>query len=925
MSHISKFNGTNFPLWKFQLFLVFEQHNLKDIVLGSSKRPKSEDQDSIKQIHYWDRMDNAARCYIVSTMEERWIRILMSCKTANEMWTRLVAQHEQASQENKLLWQQKFFEYRFKEGNSVMEHICEIEYIANQLADLNAPVSELQTITKIITTLPPVFRPAISAWNMIDESRKTLNYLASRLLEEEKSLQVKEHYAQQEGALIAKKIVLQNNSQGFGKQQPMNKQVNKSFNKNEKCEYCLKRNFRANHQESKCWRKEAYLEGRKDAGLMTTDMDTDMATAFTSISFNEKDITSTECWFADSGATQHMTDQRSIFKSFNPIDYKWPVQGIGKNNAPLQVEGMGNIHVECYVDGNWNTAILYDVLYVPNLGANLFSIRAAASKGVSASFNEESIILQKSGKKVAMGKIYKRLYCLHLRIGKEKSSAFIANSLSIWHQRLGHVNCKTLLHMAKQELVNGLQIGNKENDEHFCEGCVLGKQHRLPFPYNNRCVRTSQVGEIIHSDVCGPMNTESVGGNKYFVVFKDDFSGYRSISFMKSKNETFRLLTEFVARLERETSKKVIAIQSDNGGEYTSIESMDWFKSNGIIHRTSVAKTPQQNGAAERENRTIVETARAMIHSSKLPIRLWAEACACAVYLLNRIQSSTRLGTTPFEQWFGRKPDVSHLKIFGSVAYLHIPKDERNKFDAKSEKYHLIGYSETQKAYKLWHPTTGKMKIGRDVIFNEVLLQNSGEYTELFDGTESSELASTQVTSTNEEHDGFQRRFSLRNRRAPIRWSEEQTNDNYAQVACSTDILEPETYEEALNSDNSTEWIKAMEDEFTSLQQNKTWCLVPLPEGRKAINNKWVFKVKYNSKNQVERFKARLVAKGYSQVEGIDYNETYSPVVRQESLRIILSIAATEDLEIMQLDVKTAFLHGELQEDIYMKQPKRFH
>ena len=133
-----------------------------------------------------------------------------------------------------------------------------------------------------------------------------------------------------------------------------------------------------------------------------------------------------------------------------------------------------------------------------------------------------------------------------------------------------------------------------------------------------------------------------------------------------------------------------------------------------------------------------------------------------------------------------------------------------------------------------------------------------------------------------------------------------------------TEDGEPSIFHKALNSQEASLWMAAMQEEIEALHKNKTWDLVPLPQGRKAISNKWVYKIKRDSNDQVERYRARLVVKGFAQKEGIDFNEIFSPVVRLTTVRVVLAMCATFNLYLEQLDVKTSFLHGKLEEEIYM-------
>ena len=249
------------------------------------------------------------------------------------------------------------------------------------------------------------------------------------------------------------------------------------------------------------------------------------------------------------------------------------------------------------------------------------------------------------------------------------------NSLSLWHQRFGHLNLSDLKKLASENMVEGISIDAKALEEP-CEGCALGKQARYPFPKKSES-KTKELLELIHSDVCGPMNIASVGGSLYFVSFTDDYSGYTKVYMLRHKSEVFEKFSEYVALAENFTQKKVKRIRSDNGGEYTSEEFHDYCRKRGFIKEHTIPYTPQQNGVSERLNRTILENVRAMLHHAKLPLFLWAEAVNTIVYLRNRSPTSRFKGETPYERWHGVKPKVDHLRIFGSCVYVHIPDEKR--------------------------------------------------------------------------------------------------------------------------------------------------------------------------------------------------------------------------------------------------------
>ena len=211
----------------------------------------------------------------------------------------------------------------------------------------------------------------------------------------------------------------------------------------------------------------------------------------------------------------------------------------------------------------------------------------------------------------------------------------------------------------------------KEIQLSFCEDCVEGKMHCQPFKSVGESHRSSRKLQLVHSDVCGPMD-ESIGGKCYFVSFIDDFSQCCAMYFMNSKSEVFEKYRGFVAIATNESGQRIGTLKTDNGSEYLFKEFQTYLKSKGIKHQLSIPHTPEQNGVAERMNTTIVESARAMMSHANLPSSFWAEAVATAVYVRNRSESSAlRENMTPFERWYGRKPDVSHFRVFGCRAYTH--------------------------------------------------------------------------------------------------------------------------------------------------------------------------------------------------------------------------------------------------------------
>ena len=211
----------------------------------------------------------------------------------------------------------------------------------------------------------------------------------------------------------------------------------------------------------------------------------------------------------------------------------------------------------------------------------------------------------------------------------------------------------------------------------------------------------------------------SIGGARNFLIFVDDRSRYTWVYFIRKKSDVFEYFKEFKTMIEKQTGKSIKILRSDQGGEYTVGTFTYYCKDNGIIQQFTVPHTPQQNGVAERKNKKLVECAHGMLKGKSVSNGFWAEAINTVVYLKNRSPTKVLDLKTPFEVLYGYKPEVSHLRIFGSKAFAHIPKDERRKLDAKSIKCIFIGYCDNHKAYKMYDLSKHKLIASRDMFFHE--------------------------------------------------------------------------------------------------------------------------------------------------------------------------------------------------------------
>ncbi|UYV64540.1 hypothetical protein LAZ67_3001142 [Cordylochernes scorpioides] len=907
LPQIQKFNGDNFHLWKFQMKIILEAKDLLSITDGSEVKPEIED---IAKFSNWKKKDAKSKMLITTALEFKYLQQIVNCQTSAEMWKKLSTIYELKSETNKYLLQQRIFEYKMNTNDNIATHISKVETLAQQMKDLGEPISDVALITKIICSLPDKYKNFITAWDSVSSEEKTLENLTARLLKEE-SLQ--DHWdssgnSKPDNALMTFSK-FNRNSTASNKQQQHQQSI-KDKKKNTHCGYCKKKGH---------WWKECYKRKEEQKGQQPSSSARDDSCAFsaeTSAFLAE----TKDSWIADSGATDHMTFRREWFSTFKEIpEGVHPVcLGDGKK---IYAKGKGNIDILSYVDSQKINATLLDVLYIPELETNLFSISTATKHGLTLICKGNQIKLTKNSKVLVTGiKDNSNLYRIFIK-AKQSSQTHVAQlSLDIWHQRMGHVNPIKLTQMFENNVFeDDIKIREKP-DSLLCEACIYGKQNRKVF-HASTSPNSTYPGELIYSDVCGPMSKRSPGGSLYFVSFKDDFSRFRVAYFIRHKSDVLEKFKEFVKRVRTETGNKIKRFRTDNGTEFLNKNFSDYLKSLGIVHELTAPYTPEQNGIAERDNRTIVESARCLLHGRKMPLELWAEAVNTAVYLLNRCTTKVLGNSTPYEIWYKRKPSILHLKTFGCNAYVHIPKDNRKKLDKKSIRTFFVGYTETNKNYRMWDPIARKIIISRDVIFTEAntsenIQDNQQEQVTIY----SEESVDNTNTSSKPEESC---RYPLRNR---IR-ENEQTSTSCTRAisyACYVHDQEPLNYEDAIVGQNSKQWKLAMDDEFNSLMKNQTWTYVTLPSDRKAIACKWVYKIKQNADGSNKMFKARLVAKGYSQKPGLDYGETFSPVVKFDSIRTILSLCASLDMEMIQLDVKSAFLNGDLEEELYMEQPQGY-
>ncbi|KAG7578293.1 Retrotransposon Copia-like N-terminal [Arabidopsis thaliana x Arabidopsis arenosa] len=778
-----------------------------------------------------------------------------------------------------------------------------------------------------------------------------------------------------------------------------------------------------------------------------------------------------ECvdFIIDTGASHHMTGN---------LDYLSNVM----NTNPCMIGLPDGDHVVSTQHGDiclGGDLWLQGVLYSKDLTCSLISVAKLLKvvKG-SITFTDELCVIQDRAMKtlIGVGEECGDVYVLRGVIGaKIHKTVSSSGSWELWHRRLGHPSSHVVPYLSSY-----LDIGKQVSSTTVCDVCLRAKQTRDCFHESSN--KAAGIFDLIHCDLWGPYRIVSTSGAAYFLTIVDDYSRAVWVHLLREKSEVGVTLKNFFKMVERQFEKKVKVVRSDNGGEFMGLRS--YFLEEGIMHQTSCVYTPQQNGRVERKHRHILNVARSLMFQATLPRQFWGECVMTACHLINRTPSTVLQGKTPYQLLFGEVPNITHLRVFGSLCFARNVLRDKDKFGERSRRCVFMGYPFGQKGWRVYDLEKLEFFVSRDVVFQEDAFpyqlseQRSTDpqpgsidpaqfeddqfrpettrsidpasgsidpelltFDELTDQTGSIDPAQrsidpklltcdelgpetersidptprsidpetrtepsatngsidptpgsidpassssgvhitgskdnkktsdtalaergSQLENDNPTSEGIKVRQSERERKPPAHLSDyvlhttrcsvehptlspaptqsassapgtvlypianyvscDRFSDSQrAFLAAITAVSVPKSYSEAVKDEK---WCNAMSGEVNALEANDTWDITDLPPGKKAIGSHWIFTIKYKSNGEIERYKARLVAMGNRQVEGLDFDETFAPVVKMTTIREFLKIAAVKGWVVHQMDVHNAFLHGDLEEEVYMRLPPGF-
>lgn len=760
----------------------------------------------------------------------------------------------------------------------------------------------------------------------------------------------------------------------------------------------------------------AYDDQERNFGFMALDLNTQLA--FKATKEGTCPIDLSHEIVIDSACSTHASGNNDILTNFIELPALSFVTAANQSVIPIRYKATGTFKAS-----TGSMIKLQPTLYSDQFPTTLVSVKAMTASGCTVVFRGHACKVFSANQALIMTATLRNGLYLVDRVSptsppprltttpveKNKSFAYVAaTSIDVWHQRLGHANIPKLRTIKQQELTGTeLQLDTSQQPS-FCEDCAITKSTRK----KRRDPRVNDAKEpldLVHSDVAffPTKQGEFIG----YASFIDDVTDFAAVRILKTKTgpEMLDHFKSYKASAELQHNRKIKVFRCDNGGEYLNDDFQQFLRSEGITCQPTSPYHPEENGKAERFNRTMKEMVRAQLHHGRLSPLLWSVCLINSCLLKNCITLITINGklVTPYEAWFKRKPNLNQMRVFGCDAYIHV----HTHTDALAPRAVLgihFGYDMQRQCYKIYSLVSERIIYTNDVRFNETSFKAfKSSLTEMQKAELDADLNSAQQQFLQEEakiehkHDDEEEETTVamsssplptstnddplnaplpmvpvtplptaepepsnddmpplesppepptlpppvtmptsatpppavepiattntssrptRNRTMPSRYA----NSDYVLSAVATNVETPISFKAAMQSKERNKWSEAADSEYQSLLKNNTWIYVARPSSRKVLKAKWVYKLKLDKDGQVERYKARWVAKGYEQIDGFDYNETFSPVASMNTFRTAVAIAAAYNCTLYHLDISTAFLYGDLEEEIFLEQPEGY-
>ncbi|GKB81713.1 retrovirus-related pol polyprotein from transposon TNT 1-94 [Tanacetum coccineum] len=830
--------------------------------------------------------NNEAKIVIYNALPRKEYERIFMCNTAKDIWKTLLTTHQGNNQvkDNKIdLLIQQYEQFVISEDESIYSAFARFNTIITSLKALDEGYSIKNYVRKFLRALHPKWRAKVTT---IEESKDLTSLSLDELIG---NLKAKTESSDEECSTSGSEdeeydMVVRDFKKFFkrrGRFVRQQRNYKKTFqrsrdDKNRKGERKCFRCGDPNHLIGECpkpprdMNQRAFIGGSWSDSGEEDDEKIKYEACIVSQAPNEICLRvnlEPDEWIKDNGCSKNMTGNRKLFSTYKAYNGG---NVIFSSNLRGNIIGKGTIYNDSLNIDNVENA--------DKLGFNLLSVGQICDNKCRVTFSKHDSEITKDSKVIGRGIRKKGLYVMKLE-NKPKDKiclATIDENSTLWHRRLGHANMRLIQSLSSKELVRNLP--KLKFDQHFCNACKIRKQAHASHKAKNM-VSTTRCLELLHMDLLGPSIIRSYRGNRYTLVIVDDYSRYTWTRFRKDKTEAFDQFKIFSKKIQNQLGCTIVSIRTDHGREFDNeVQFGEFCNANRITHNFSAPRTPQSNGVVERKNRTLQEMSRAI------------------------------LGKTPYELLRGRKPTLDYFRVFGSKGFILNTKDYLTKFDPKSYEGVFLGYSHNSKAYIILNKHTRKIKELVNVTFDETpppsktspLVDDDLDEEKEIKVTEKKNLEKDIEDETLEIDKIVNIKESMNHPLENVIGNLNQRTlrsqaQNQSNFFCFISTIEPKNVNEALADES---WIFAMQEKLNQFIDNDVWELVPQPRNMKIIGTKWVFRNKLDENGVVSRNKARLVAQGYNQQEGIGYDETYAPVARLESIRILLAYACALDFKL---------------------------
>lgn len=704
-----KLGRTNFVTWHAQVRSAVRgarlQGHLDDTVQPPPKTIKDKEDREIENPVFddWDAKDQQVLSFLLSALSKDILAHAARAQTAAEAWRSITALF--ASQTRARVVNLRMALATTKKGTqSVTEYFTKMKGFGDEMIEAGRALSDDELVEYVLAGLGPEFESLVTSLTTRIES-VSIDELYSQLL----TFEARSNLAlggDQNSANIAGRSGGRGRGisrgrgggRGFsrGRGSPGGRgrgrsgsSPSASTDRRDKgviCQVCEK----TGHSAVQCWYRfdEDYVPEGKHAAAASTSYNVDTN------------------WYTDSGSTDHITSE--LAKLATREKYNGGDQIHTANGSGMTIHHVGHSTIA----SPSHTFQLRNILHVPSAAKNLVSVhRFTSDNDVFIEFHPSFFLIKDKATKKILHKGPCRRGLYPLPASSKQAFASSRESVTRWHERLGHPSSQVVKHVISH---NNLSCVPESNKAHVCDACQQAKAHQLPYPES--VSRSCAPLDLIFSDVWGPA-LESVGRKQYYVSFIDDFSKFTWIYLIKFKSEVFQKFHDFQQLVERKFDRKIKSVQTDWGGEYQKLNS--FFNKVGITHLVSCPHAHQQNGAAERKHRHIVEVGLALLSRACMPLKFWDEAFLTATYLINRLPSKIIDFSTPLERLHGHKPDYTWLRTFGCACWPNLRPYNTHKLQFRSKCCVFLGYSNLHKGFKCLDVSSGRVYISRDVVFDE--------------------------------------------------------------------------------------------------------------------------------------------------------------------------------------------------------------